>query len=189
MFQGNSSSNELSEMAKHFVGGLIKHSAAVCAFTNPTLNSYKRLVPGFEAPTTMAYSGRNRSAAIRIPISHPKATRIEFRTPDTSANPYLAFSAILMAGLDGIEQKMDPGLPFDKNIYALSEQELATLPQAPTNLNDALAGLEKDHDFLQKGNVFSDDLLQTWVSRKRELEIDPNYKIPTPLEYELYFDC
>ena len=137
----------------------------------------------------MAYSGRNRSAAIRVPISHAKARRIEFRTPDPSANPYLAFSAILMAGLDGIEHKIDPGLPLDKDIYALSAEELRSLPQAPTSLAQAIDGLEQDHEFLLKGKVFSEDLLETWISRKRELEIAPQHKIPTPLDYELYFDC
>eukprot|EP01090_Pellita_catalonica_P010558 TRINITY_DN21993_c0_g1_i2.p1 TRINITY_DN21993_c0_g1~~TRINITY_DN21993_c0_g1_i2.p1 ORF type:complete len:505 (+),score=86.71 TRINITY_DN21993_c0_g1_i2:112-1626(+) len=188
LFMGDGYAN-LSEMALHFVGGLQKHARAVCAFSNPTINSYKRLVPGFEAPTTFAYSGRNRSAAIRIPVAHPKATRLEFRTPDPSCNPYFNFAAILMAGLDGIQNKIDPGQPLDKDIYSLSDEELAKIGTAPASLEEALDALEKDHKFLQAGNVFSDELIETWIERKREFEVNPYRKAPTPWEFQQYFDC
>jgi len=179
----------LSDMALYFIGGLIKHAKAVLAFTNPTVNSYRRLVPGFEAPVNMAYSARNRSAAIRIPISHPKARRIEFRTPDGSCNPYLAFSAILMAGLDGIQNKIHPGPSLDKDIYSLSAKELEGIVKAPADLEEAISSLEQDHKFLTKGNVFTDDLLQMWIDRKRQYEIDVVRKIPTPFDFHQYFDC
>lgn len=177
----------LSDMALNFVGGLMTHAKAICAFSNPTINSYKRLVPGFEAPINMAYSGRNRSAAIRIPISHPKGRRLEFRTPDPSCNPYLSFSAILMAGIDGIQKKINPGAPLDKDIYSLNEQELASIIKAPGSLEEALQALEKDHDFLLKGDVFTHDLIDTWISRKKD-EINRFRKCVTPLEYEMYYD-
>ncbi|KAL6077211.1 Glutamine synthetase [Balamuthia mandrillaris] len=179
----------LSDMALYFIGGLIKHAQAVCAITNPGINSYKRLVPGFEAPVNMAYSGRNRSAAIRIPISHPKARRLEFRTPDPSCNPYLSFSAILMAGLDGIQNKYSPGAPLEKDIYSLSDEELSQIVKAPRSLEEAINALEQDHEFLTRGNVFSKDLIETWVSRKRQYEIDPYRKLPTPFEFQMYYDC
>jgi len=179
----------LSDMALHFIGGLMAHAKAICAFSNPTINSYKRLVPGFEAPINFAYSGRNRSAAIRIPISHPKARRLEFRTPDPSCNPYLSFSAILMAGLDGIQRKLNPGDPLDKDIYSLTQQELASIVKAPGSLEEALAALEADHAFLMKGNVFTPDLIDTWMERKKEYELDVWRKIPTPWEFKMYYDC
>jgi len=179
----------LSDMALYYIGGLMAHAKSICAFSNPTINSYKRLVPGFEAPINFAYSGRNRSAAIRIPISHPKGRRLEFRTPDPSCNPYLSFSAILMAGLDGIQRKLNPGDPMDKDIYSLSQQELANIVKAPASLEDALAALESDHAFLTKGNVFTPDLIDTWISRKKEYEIDVWRKLPTPWEYKMYYDC
>jgi len=179
----------LSEMALYFIGGLIKHSKALMAFTNPTVNSYRRLVPGFEAPVNMAYSGRNRSASIRIPISHPKARRAEFRTPDGSANPYLAFPAILMAGLDGIQNKIHPGPPLDKDIYSLSKEELRDIPKAPVDLNDAIEHLEKDHGWLTRGGVFTEDLIEMWIDRKRTYEIDPVRKLPTAFDFHQYFDC
>lgn len=165
LFTGNDHAG-LSTMALHFIGGIIHHAPALLAFTNPTVNSYRRLVPGYEAPVNMAYSGRNRSAFIRVPISPAKARRIEFRTPDPTANPYLAFSAILMAGLDGIQQKIDPGKPFDRDIYSLSKEELSTIPHVPGSLEEAVNALKKDHEFLRRGEVFSQDLIDTWIERK-----------------------
>ena len=149
----------LSEMALHYIGGLLKHADALIALTNPTTNSFKRLVPGYEAPVNLAYSQRNRSASIRIPMysQSPKAKRVEFRCPDPSANPYLAFAAMLMAGLDGIQNKIDPGEPLDKNLYDLEPEEAASIPQTPGSLSEALDALEADHDFLLKGDVFTDD--------------------------------
>jgi len=179
----------LSEMALFFIGGLVKHSKSLLAFTNPTVNSYRRLVPGFEAPINMAYSARNRSASIRIPISHPKARRLEFRTPDGSANPYTAFAAILMAGLDGIQNKLHPGPPLDRDIYSLSNAELANIPKAPADLADAIDSLEKDHEYLLRGNVFTKDLIEVWIERKREFEIDVSRKLTTPWEFHQYLDC
>lgn len=179
----------LSEMALYFVGGIVKHSKALLAITNPTVNSYRRLVPGFEAPINMAYSARNRSASIRIPVSHPKARRLEFRTPDGSCNPYLAFPAVLMAGLDGIKNKLHPGPPLDKDIYSLTPEELANVPKAPSDLADALDHLEKDHRFLLEGGVFTEDLIDMWISRKREFEVDVVRKLPTAWEFHQYIDC
>jgi len=187
MFTGESYAG-LSEMGLYFVGGLMAHAKSLCAFTNPTINSYKRLVPGFEAPINFAYSGRNRSAAIRIPISHPKARRLEFRTPDPSCNPYLNFSAVLMAGLDGIEKKLHPGNPLDVDIYSLSAKELENIPKAPGSLEEALDALEHDNAYLTKGNVFTNDLIETWIQRKRD-EIDVWRKQPTPWEFKMYYDC
>src|SRR5512142_845550 len=164
----------LSQMALWYIGGIIKHAKALCAFTNPTTNSYKRLVPGFEAPVNMAYSARNRSASLRIPMfsSNPKAKRIEYRTPDPSCNGYLAFAAMLMAGLDGIENKIDPGHPLDKDIYELGPEELASVPTMPGSLEDALDYLEEDHEYLMKGNVFTEDAIETWINYKRSREVD-----------------
>lgn len=180
----------LSEMALHYLGGILKHAGAICAFTNPTLNSYRRLVPGFEAPVNLAYSSRNRSASIRIPTysQSPKAKRIEVRFPDSSGNPYLAFSAMLMAGLDGIRNKLDPGDPFDKDLYSLSPEELSNVPHVPTSLEGAMDALEKDHEFLLVGDVFTKDIVEEWVSYKREAEIGQARLRPTPFEYELYFN-
>lgn len=180
----------LSEMALYFIGGILKHAPATCAFTNPTTNSYKRLVPGFEAPIKLAYSYKNRSAAIRIPNSgpSPKAKRIEFRTPDPSANPYLAFAALLMAGIDGIQNKILPGDPLDKDIYGLPPQELAKIPSIPGSLEEALTCLENDKSFLLKGDVFSEDLLEAWTSYKIEKEVRPMQARPVPYEFYLYYD-
>ncbi len=180
----------LSQMALHFIAGILTHAQALCAFTNPSTNSYKRLVPGFEAPVNLAYSSRNRSASIRIPTysSSPKAIRIEFRTPDPTANPYLAFSALLMAGLDGIERKLDPGAPLDKDIYSLTPEELADVPSVPGSLEGALAALEADHEFLLKGDVFSRDLLEAWIAYKRDNEVTPVNMRPHPHEFFLYYD-
>ncbi len=180
----------LSEMAMHFMGGILKHAPSLCALTNPTTNSYRRLVPGYEAPINLVYSSRNRSAAIRIPLysASPKAKRLEFRTPDPTCNSYLAFSAILMAGLDGVENRMDPGEPLDKNIYGLPPEELANIPSAPGSLEEALANLEADHDFLLKGDVFTPDLIQMWLDYKRKNEVEAIRLRPHPYEFALYYD-
>ena len=179
-----------SEMGLHYIGGVLKHSRALAALTNPTTNSYKRLVPGFEAPVNLAYSSRNRSAACRIPMysSSPKAKRVEVRYPDPSANPYLAFAALMMAGLDGIENKIDPGSPLDKDIYGLSAEEAAGIPTMPGSLDEALDELEANHDFLLRGDVFTDDAISTWIEYKRENEIEPIRLRPHPHEFELYYD-
>ncbi len=180
----------LSKMALYYIGGIIKHSAALCAICNPTTNSYKRLVPGFEAPVNMAYSSRNRSAALRIPMfsTNPKAKRVEYRTPDPSCNGYLAFAAILMAGLDGIENKIDPGQPLDKDIYGLSPEELANIPSAPGSLEEALKALKADHEFLLRGDVFTPDVIEKWIEYKTEAEVNPVRMRPVPMEFALYFD-
>lgn len=180
----------LSKLALYFIGGILKHARALCAITNPTTNSYRRLVPGFEAPVNLAYSSRNRSAAIRIPMysPSPKAKRIEFRTPDPSCNGYLAFAAMLMAGLDGIENKIDPGQPLDKDIYALSPEELKNVPSAPGSLQEALKALKEDHEFLLKGGVFTKDVIEAWISYKIEREFNAVNLRPTPMEFFLYYD-
>lgn len=180
----------LSEIALYAIGGILKHAPALCAFTNPTTNSYKRLVPGYEAPVNLAYSSRNRSAAIRIPMysTSPKSKRIEFRTPDPSCNAYLAFSAILMAVIDGIENRIDPGEPLDKDIYALSPEELKNVPSTPGSLDEAIAALKKDHEFLLRGGVFTQDVIDMWIKYKSEREIDPVRLRPHPYEFYLYFD-
>lgn len=179
----------LSEMALHYVGGILKHAPAIAAFTNPLTNSYKRLVPGFEAPINLAYSSRNRSATIRIPVTdEPKAKRLEFRCPDSGANAYLAFSAMLMAGLDGIQNRIEPGDPMDVNIYDLPAEELHKIGKMPGSLDDSLDALEADHDFLLKGEVFSKELIDTWLDYKREEETKQINSRPHPHEYFLYFD-
>lgn len=180
----------LSQTALHFIGGILKHAGAICAFTNPTTNSYKRLVPGFEAPVNLAYSSRNRSAAIRIPMysSNQNAKRIEFRTPDPACNGYLGFSAIMMAGLDGVENKIDPGKPLDKDIYGLTPQELKDIPSAPYSLDNALRELNQNHKFLTKGDVFTQDVIDMWIDYKMEKEVNPIRLRPTPFEFSLYFD-
>ncbi|MFW6080421.1 MAG: type I glutamate--ammonia ligase [Desulfosalsimonas sp.] len=180
----------LSQEALYAVGGILKHCKALCAFTNPTTNSYKRLVPGFEAPVNLAYSSRNRSAAVRIPMysASPKAKRIEFRTPDPSCNGYLAFSAILMAVIDGIENKIDPGDPMDKNIYDLPPEELAQIDSAPGTLEEALQGLADDHEFLLKGDVFTKDVVERWIEYKTEKEVNAIKLRPHPHEFFLYYD-
>jgi glutamine synthetase len=180
----------LSQMALYYIGGILKHSRALAAFTNPGTNSYKRLVPGYEAPVNLAYSSRNRSAGCRIPTysMSPKAKRVEVRYPDPSCNAYLAFAAMLMAGIDGIENKTDPGEPLDKNIYALSPEEAAGITTMPGSLDEALRELEADHDFLLKGDVFTEDAIEGWIAYKRENEVDPIRLRPHPHEFELYFD-
>ncbi|RDV44597.1 type I glutamate--ammonia ligase [Leifsonia sp. ku-ls] len=179
----------LSDIARWYIGGLLKHAPAVLAFTNPTVNSFHRLVPGFEAPVNLVYSAGNRSASIRIPItgSNPKAKRIEFRAPDASGNPYLAFAAQLMAGLDGIKNRIEPHEPVDKDLYELPPEEARNIPQVPASLGEALDALEADHDFLTAGGVFTPELIETWIEYKREKEIKPLAQRPHPFEYELYY--
>jgi len=180
----------LSETALHYIGGILKHSRALAALVAPTTNSYKRLVPGFEAPVNLAYSARNRSASIRIPMysASPKAKRIEVRYPDPSCNAYMAFSAMMMAGLDGIQNKIDPGEPLDKDIYGLSPEELAEVPSLPSSLEEALNELERDHDFLLKGDVFTQDVVDTWLDYKREREVKEMKMRPHPHEFTMYYD-
>ncbi|QMU75828.1 type I glutamate--ammonia ligase [Streptacidiphilus sp. PB12-B1b] len=180
----------LSDMARYYIGGLLKHAPSLLAFTNPTVNSYHRLVPGFEAPVNLVYSQRNRSAAIRIPITgaNPKAKRIEFRAPDPSSNPYLAFSAMLLAGLDGVKNKIEPLEPVDKDLYELAPEEHSAVPQVPATLPAVLEALEADHDYLLAGGVFTPDLIETWIDYKRTAEVAPIALRPHPHEFELYFD-
>jgi len=180
----------LSEMGLYFIGGILKHAPSLLAFTNPTTNSYKRLVPGFEAPVRLAYSQRNRSAAVRIPMysTSPKSKRIEFRCPDPTANPYLAFSAILMAGIDGIMNRVDPGDPLDKDIYDMEPEELMNVPSTPGSLEGALQALAEDHQYLLKGDVFTEDVINTWIKYKMEKEVKPMALQPHPYEFSLYYD-
>jgi glutamine synthetase len=181
----------LSETALYYIGGILRHARAICAITNPGTNSYRRLTPGFEAPVNLAYSARNRSAAVRIPMysPSPKAKRLEFRTPDPSCNPYLAFAAMLMAGLDGIEKKIHPGEPLDKDIYALSPEELKDVPHVPGSLDEALDALRRDHEFLLRGDVFTADVIDTWLDFKQSKEVDVVRLRPHPMEFALYYDC
>jgi glutamine synthetase len=180
----------LSDTARHYIGGILHHAPSLLAFTNPTVNSYKRLVPGYEAPINLVYSQRNRSACVRIPItgSNPKAKRLEFRCPDSSGNPYLSFAAMMMAGLDGIKNKIEPNSPVDKDLYDLPPEEAASIPQAPTSLSDVIDRLEQDHEYLTEGGVFTPDLIETWIAYKRECEIEPVNIRPHPYEFALYFD-
>lgn len=180
----------LSQIALYAIGGLLKHAPAILAFTNPTTNSYKRLVPGYEAPVNLAYSRRNRSAAVRIPMysNSEKAKRFEFRCPDPSSNPYLGFSAMLMAAIDGVQNKIDPGQPLDRNIYDLSPEEAAGVPTTPVSLEESLAALESDHEFLLRGGVFTKDVIETWVDYKREEEVKALALRPHPYEFVMYYD-
>ncbi|HEX4807743.1 MAG TPA: type I glutamate--ammonia ligase [Bryobacteraceae bacterium] len=180
----------LSQTALWYIGGLLKHARALAAIIAPTTNSYKRLVPGYEAPVNLAYSRRNRSAAVRIPMysTSPKAKRVEFRPPDPSCNPYLAFSAMMMAGLDGVLNKIDPGEPLDKDIYDLSPEEMKKVPSMPGSLDEALTSLEEDHGFLTRGDVFSEELIETFVSYKRKAEAEAVRLRPHPYEFALYYD-
>jgi len=180
----------LSDMGRWYIGGLLTHAPAILAFSNPTTNSYKRLVPGYEAPVNLVYSQRNRSAAVRIPLysQSPKAKRLEFRCPDPSCNPYLAFSAMLMAGLDGIQNRIEPPDPMDKDLYDLPPEELSKVPQVPGSLDAVLSALEEDQAFLKAGGVFTDDLIETWVTYKRENEVDALRLRPHPWEFALYYD-
>ncbi len=189
LFAGNGYAG-LSDLALWYIGGILKHADALCALVAPTTNSYKRLVPGYEAPVNLAYSSRNRSAAIRIPMysPSPKAKRVEVRFPDCSCNGYLAFSAMLMAGLDGVQNKIDPGQPLDKDIYELGPEELKGVPSVPGSLDAALTALENDHEFLLKGDVFTSDAIETWIDYKRKREVDPVRLRPHPYEFVLYYD-
>ncbi|EYT48778.1 MULTISPECIES: type I glutamate--ammonia ligase [Kocuria] len=179
----------LSDIARWYIGGLLEHSSAVLAFTNPTVNSYRRLVKGFEAPVNMVYSQGNRSAGIRIPITgtNPKAKRLEFRAPDPSCNPYLAFAAQLMAGLDGIRNRIEPADPIDKDLYELPAEEAKDIKKAPASLEEALLALEADHEFLLAGDVFTEDTIQSWIEYKREFELKPLSVVPHPLEFSMYY--
>ena len=180
----------LSEMGLYFIGGLLKHAPSLLAFTNPTTNSYKRLVPGYEAPVNLAYSQRNRSASIRIPMysTSPKSKRVEFRCPDASGNPYLGFSAMLLAGLDGIINRIDPGEPLDKDIYDMEPEELKDVPSTPGSLQEALKALENDHEYLLKGDVFTEDVIDAWIKYKIDKEVKPMALQPHPYEFNLYYD-
>jgi glutamine synthetase len=180
----------LSQMARYFIGGLLKHAPALLAFAAPSTNSYRRLVPGFEAPVNLVYSQRNRSAAVRIPTYSKSASskRIEFRCPDPSCNPYLTFAALLMAGLDGIQNKIDPGDPIDKNLYDLPPEEKALVRSTPSSLQESLEELRKNHEFLLRGDVFTKDVVDTWIHYKTEHELDPVRLRPHPYEFFLYYD-
>jgi glutamine synthetase len=181
---------QLSDVARYYIGGLLAHAPALLAIVAPTTNSYRRLVPGFEAPVNLAYSQRNRSAVCRIPVysASPKAKRVEFRAPDPSCNPYLCFAALLMAGLDGVQNQIDPGEPMDKDLYDLPPEEAAKIEQVPGSLEAVLQELEADHEFLLKGDVFTPDLLEAYISYKREAEVDPMRMRPHPHEFTLYYD-
>ncbi|MBV5262026.1 type I glutamate--ammonia ligase [Synechococcus moorigangaii CMS01] len=190
LFWGDRYAN-LSDLALHYIGGILKHAPAILAFSNPSTNSYKRLVPGFEAPVNLAYSQGNRSASVRIPLSgpNPKAKRLEFRCPDATANPYLAFAAMLCAGIDGIKNATDPGAPLDVDIYDLSPAELSKIPSTPASLEAALEALQQDHDFLTVGGVFTEDFIQNWLEYKLDAEVNPLRLRPHPYEFALYYDC
>jgi glutamine synthetase len=190
LFYDESGYAQLSDLGRWYIGGLLAHAPALTAFTNPTTNSYRRLVPGYEAPVNLVYSQRNRSAAARIPLysRSPKAKRVEFRVPDPSCNPYLAFAAMLMAGLDGVRNKIEPAGPLDKDLYELPPEELAEVPQVPGSLDEALAALEADNEFLLEGDVFTQDVIDTWLAYKREREVDAVRLRPHPWEFHLYYD-
>ena len=181
---------QLSDLARWYIGGILEHAPALLAFTNPSVNSFRRLVPGFEAPVNLVYSARNRSACIRIPVTgtSPKAKRIEYRVPDPSANPYLCFAAVLMAGIDGIRNRIEPREPIDKDLYELSPEEYFDIEKLPYSLDQALDALEADYDFLTEGDVFTPDLIETWIKYKRDNEIQPLRALPHPLEFQLYYD-
>jgi glutamine synthetase len=181
----------LSDAGRHYIGGLLKHAASLLAFCAPTTNSYRRLVPGYEAPVNLVYSARNRSACVRIPVysKEPKTKRVEFRSPDPLANPYLAFSALMMAGLDGIKNKVDPGEPLDQDLYELSPADLARVESVPGSLEESLDALDSDHAFLLEGGVFTEDVVQTYISYKRESEVDQVRMRPHPWEFALYHDA
>jgi glutamine synthetase len=189
LFYDESGYGGLSDLARHYIGGLLHHAPSLLAFTNPTVNSYHRLVPGYEAPVNLVYSARNRSACIRIPLTgtNAKAKRIEFRCPDPSSNPYLAFAAMMMAGLDGIKNKIEPPAPVDKDLYELPPDEAANIPQVPASLPAVIDRLEQDHGYLLEGGVFTEDLIEMWISLKRE-EIDAIRLRPHPYEFDMYFD-
>jgi glutamine synthetase len=190
LFWDQAGYGQISQMAKHYIGGLLAHAPALLAICAPTTNSYRRLVPGYEAPVNLVYSQRNRSAAVRIPVysKSPKTKRIEFRCPDPSTNPYLCFSALLMAGLDGIQNKIDPGDAIDKDLYDLEPEEAEKVKSTPGSLGEVLEALENDHAWLLKGDVFTPDVIETWISYKRERELAPINLRPVPYEFFLYYD-
>jgi glutamine synthetase len=181
----------LSELGQYYIGGILKHARALSAFTNPTVNSYKRLVPGFESPVNLAYSCRNRTAAVGVknPGSEPTLREVELRFPDATCNPYLAFSALLMAGLDGIINRIDPGDPLDKDVYSMSPEELDDVPHVPMSLPEALRALQADHAFLLRGDVFTEDVISVWVEHKMERDVRPSRLHPTPMDFYLYYDA
>jgi glutamine synthetase len=191
LMYGHARYAHLSELALHYIGGLLAHAAALMAFCAPTTNSYRRLVPGFEAPVNLVYSARNRSACVRVPMYHeaPKTKRIEFRSPDPTANPYLAFSAMMLAGLDGIKRRLDPGEPVDADIYELPKETLASIGRVPGSLEASLDALEADHAFLIEGGVFTTDLIESYVRYKRQAEVDAILLRPHPWEFALYHDA
>ncbi|MCR3719668.1 MULTISPECIES: type I glutamate--ammonia ligase [Prauserella salsuginis group] len=191
LFYDESGYAGLSDTARHYIGGILAHAPSLLAFTNPTVNSYHRLVPGYEAPVSLVYSQRNRSACVRIPITgnNAKAKRIEFRCPDSSGNPYLAFAAMMMAGLDGIKNKIEPPEPIDKDLYELPPEDAKNVKQVPADLGSVLDNLEADHDYLLEGGVFTPDVIEKWIAFKREEEIDPLRLRPHPYEFALYYDC
>jgi glutamine synthetase len=189
LFAGNGYAG-LSEIGLWAIGGILKHAPAILAFAAPTTNSYRRLVPGFEAPVNLVMSARNRSAAVRIPMysDKPKAKRLEFRCPDPTCNGYLAWTAMLLAAIDGIQNKIDPGEPLDRDIYEMTAEELAAYPKTPGSLAEAVDALENDHQFLRAGDVFSEDCIQGWIAWKRERELHELYLRPHPYEFHLYYD-
>jgi len=190
LFHDEAGYGGLSDLARYYIGGLLHHAPSLLAFTNPTVNSYHRLVPRFEAPVNPVYSARNRSACIRIPLTgdNAKAKRLEFRCPDSSGNPYLAFTAMMMAGMDGIKNKIEPPAPIDKDLYELPPEEAKSIPQVPGSLDAVINRLEEDHDYLLEGGVFTPDLIETWIDLKRTNEIDPLRLRPHPYEFALYYD-
>jgi glutamine synthetase len=190
LFHDEAGYGGLSDLARYYIGGILHHAPSLLGFTNPTVNSYHRLVPGFEAPVNLVYSARNRSACIRIPLSgnNPKAKRLEFRCPDSSGNPYLAFAAMMMAGMDGIKNKIEPPAPVDKDLYELPPEEAKDIAQVPSSLPAVIDRLEEDHEYLLEGGVFTPDLIETWIDLKRTNEIDPLRLRPHPYEFALYYD-
>jgi glutamine synthetase len=182
---------DLSDMARWMIGGILKHGKSILAFGAPTTNSYKRLVPGFEAPVNLVYSARNRSAAVRIPMYSlsPKAKRLEFRSTDAAANPYLTFPALLMAALDGIQNKIEPADPVNYDLFELEGDEARSIPQVPRSLDEALQALEDDHEYLLKGDVFTKDVIETWIEYKRSVDVDSLRLRPHPYEFYMYYDC
>jgi glutamine synthetase len=180
----------VSDLGRHYIGGLLAHAPSILAFAAPTTNSYKRLVPGYEAPVNLVYSQRNRSAACRIPLysKSPKAKRVEFRCPDPACNPYIAFAAMLMAGLDGVQNKIEPPAPVDKDLYDLPPEELARVPQVPGSLEESLSALEHDQDYLLQGGVFTQDVIETWIEYKRKFELEEVNLRPHPWEFYKYYD-